>query len=158
MALPYEKRKAWHVGSFCLPALPAPSREESYQVQSRLAHPKAPGGHHLDLHAQGLPRDLRRGGNNGDPTGQRNCLTSRVRGWRGGSHRGSPTVVLAVRAHKAWAAPPGHGGQHLLLDLVHRLLCHAIPGERGGQLSDSRMSQHRPRMDGPPCPILPPLT
>lgn len=43
---------------------------------------------------------------------------------------GSPTMVLAVRASKARAAPPGHGGQHLLLDLVHRLVGHAVPGGR----------------------------
>lgn len=48
----------------------------------------------------------------------------------GGGALGSPTVVLAVRAHKARAALPGHGSQHLLLDLVHRLVGHAIPGER----------------------------
>lgn len=43
----------------------------------------------------------------------------RLRGSRG-------IVVLAVRARKARAALPGHGSQHLLLDLVHRLVGHAI--------------------------------
>lgn len=39
-------------------------------------------------------------------------------------------MVLAVRASKARAAPPDHGGQHLLFDLVHRLVGYAVPGGR----------------------------
>lgn len=40
-------------------------------------------------------------------------------------------MVLAVGASEARAAPPGHGGQHLLLDLVHWFVGHAVPGGRG---------------------------
>lgn len=58
-------------------------------------------------------------------------MTSWVRGRRGRETTGNPTVVLAVGACKARAASPGHRGQHLLLDLVHRLVGHTVPGGRG---------------------------
>lgn len=67
---------------------------------------------------------------------------------------GNPTMVLAVRACKAWAAPPGHGGQHLLLDPVHWLECHAVPGERRpAQQLHSELAEgldEGPAL--PPCP------
>lgn len=54
--------------------------------------------------------------------------------------------MLAVGARKARAAPPGHGGQHLLLDLVHRLVGHTVPGGRG--LAQSLQGEPAQNLDG----------
>lgn len=43
-----------------------------------------------------------------------------------------PTVVLAVGAPEARAAPPGWGGQDPLLQPVHWPVRHTVPGEEGG--------------------------
>lgn len=62
-------------------------------------------------------------------------------------------MVLAVGASKAWAAPPGHGGQHLLLDLVHRLVGHTVPGgKKPAQQLQGEPVQELNQWPTPTCP------
>lgn len=44
-------------------------------------------------------------------------------------------MELAVGAPEARAAPPGQGGQDPLLDLVHRLVGHTVPGGGGSSVT-----------------------
>jgi hypothetical protein len=82
--------------------------------------------------------DLQKEASDVDPGGPRDSMTTKSVD-KGEEVAGSPTMVLAVGALEAGAAPPGHGEQYFLLDLVHWLLGHPIPGG-GGLLSDSGVS------------------